>query len=302
MKTDKNEEKKGMKKRYKILIGLIFILISTILYGMFIGTSGLFVKEYKIVNKNIPDSFYGTKIIHISDIHYGRTVKDEELKRIVEEVNKLNPDIVIFTGDLIDRDTKVNDYMINSITTCLKEINAKLGKYAIYGNHDYVFKEYPNILQNSGFILLKNSYDIIYNESYDPIFLGGIDDNLEGKANIDEVMNYYKVEEPVEGSEVMEEKVLPKYKIILMHEPDYFNQFNDKYDIDLVLSGHSHNGQVRLPFIGGLKTVKGAKIYNKPYYKINKTDMYISSGIGTSKFNIRLFNRPSFNLYRLVNK
>jgi hypothetical protein len=283
-----------MKKRYIVLLIIGFLLIIIFLYAMFIGTSGLTVKEYKITNKNIPTSFHGVKIVHISDIHYGRTINEKRLKHIVEEINKLKPNIVVLTGDLIDKDTKLNSNIKDIIVNNLKDIDTTLGKYAIYGNHDYAFSEYPTIIEESGFTLLKNSYDLIYNDSYEPIFIGGVDSLLKGNPDINSIMDYYNIEEETE------EKVLPNYKIILLHEPDYFNEFKDKNNISLVLSGHSHNGQIRIPFIGGLKKVKGAKIYNELYYKINDTDLYISSGIGTSTINLRLFNRPSINLYRLT--
>ena len=93
-------------------------------------------------------------------------------------------------------------------------------------------------------------------------------------------------------------KELPSYKINIMHTPDTFDDIKN-YNFNLVLAGHSHNGQVDLPFYGAIYTPKGAKKYYKPYYKIDNTDLYISSGIGTSNYNFRLFNRPSFNLYRL---
>ncbi|MFA7689098.1 MAG: metallophosphoesterase, partial [Bacilli bacterium] len=222
-----------MKKKYEILLIIGFILIIIFLYAMFIGTSGLVVKEYKITNKNIPTSFHGIKIVHMSDIHYGRTINENRLKHIIIEINKFKPDIVVFTGDFIDKDTKLNNNMKNILINNLKDIKATLGKYAIYGNHDYIFKEYPTIIEEGGFSLLKNSYDFIYNESYEPIFIGGIDSMLEGNPDIDSIMEYYNVGENNEE----EEKVLPNYKIILLHEPDYFDEFKDTYDIDLILAG-----------------------------------------------------------------
>ena len=91
------------------------------------------------------------------------------------------------------------------------------------------------------------------------------------------------------------------YKINIMHYPDDINKIKD-YNFDLVLAGHSHNGQIRVPIYGAIMTPTHAKKYYKPYYKINNTNFYISSGIGCSDYNFRLFNRPSYNLYRLTNK
>ena len=86
---------------------------------------------------------------------------------------------------------------------------------------------------------------------------------------------------------------------MLVHEPDISDEIIDNIDVDLILGGHSHNGQVRLPFVGALYTPKGAKKYYDEYYKVNDTDIYVSSGIGVSNVNMRLFNRPSINFYRI---
>ena len=98
----------------------------------------------------------------------------------------------------------------------------------------------------------------------------------------------------------MDKDSKPIYNILLIHEPDYIKDINySKYD--LILAGHSHGGQVRLPLIGSIYNPNGSKLYHNDYYKINNTDLYISSGLGTSIYDFRLFNRPSFNLYRLTN-
>ena len=83
-----------------------------------------------------------------------------------------------------------------------------------------------------------------------------------------------------------------------MHEPDKVVDLQNKYD--LILAGHSLNGQINIPLIKQLLLQKGSKKYYKNHYLINNTDMYISSGIGTTKFKYRLFNKPSVNLYRLT--
>ena len=92
----------------------------------------------------------------------------------------------------------------------------------------------------------------------------------------------------------------PKYKILLLHEPDFIEDVNYQ-EFNLILAGHSHNGQVRLPFIGALYTPDGSKKYYDEYYDLGKSKLYISSGLGTSTINFRFFNRPSFNFYRLTN-
>ena len=90
------------------------------------------------------------------------------------------------------------------------------------------------------------------------------------------------------------------YKIILVHEPDYIDTITSKYNnINLVLAGHSHNGQINIPYIKKLLLPEGSKKYYNNYYKVNNTNLYISSGLGESKINFRLFNKPSINFYRI---
>ena len=122
--------------------------------------------------------------------------------------------------------------------------------------------------------------------------------NSYGKKSISD-----KLKESTEFLKDKKNDEKPIYSILLMHEPDYIDDLNIN-NYDLVLAGHSHNGQVRIPFIGAIKSTlpSGSKKYYDRYYKIKNTDLYISNGIGTSKINFRLFNRPSFNLYRFTNK
>lgn len=288
-----NEEK---KKHPIIKFIIIFILIIAVilLYSRFIATKGLVTKEYKITSSSIQDNFHGFKIVHISDVHYGRTTEKKDLNNMVKEVNLLKPDIVVLTGDLIDRDTKLDDDLKGEISEALSSINANVGKYAISGNHDSNFSEWESIINDSGFKNLNDTYELIYNDGYTPILLAGLSSNLNNQVDITE--RYNKILEYSNNENIKE-----LYKILLIHEPDYINNI-DYSNFNLILAGHSHNGQVRLPFIGGIILPNGAKKYYKEHYKINNTDLYISSGIGTSGISFRLFNKPSINFYRLTNK
>ena len=89
------------------------------------------------------------------------------------------------------------------------------------------------------------------------------------------------------------------YKIILVHEPDYIDTITSKYDIDLVLAGHSHNGQINIPFVKNFILPYGSKKYYENYYNVDNTPLYISSGIGESRINLRFLNKPSINFYRI---
>ncbi|HIS90797.1 MAG TPA: metallophosphoesterase [Candidatus Faecisoma merdavium] len=280
-----------MKKFIIILVIIILILGLGLLYSRFIATSGLKVKEYKVVNNKITDSYHGLKIIHLSDIHYNSTINEKELNNIVDKVNEIKPDIVVLTGDLIDERLSYDkDIIIN----CLSKIEAKLGKFAVSGNHDIPLDDYNYIIKESGFTSLDNKYELIYSKTSEPIIISGIGYGDEDIGIKTEQYDKYI-------SELKADDIKPIYSILLVHEPDTVDNLDlNKYD--LVLAGHSHGGQVRIPFIGKLYTPEGAKKYYDEYYKINNTDLYISSGLGTSMYKFRLFNRPSFNFYRITNK
>lgn len=279
-------------KRFIIVLFIIILIIgSGLLYSRFIATKGLKVKEYKVVNSKITDSYHGLKIIHLTDIHYGSTVNEKELNNIVDKVNEIKPDIVVMTGDLIDERLSYDkDIIIN----CLSRIEAKLGKFAVSGNHDIPLDDYNYIIKESGFTSLDNKYELIYSKSNEPIIISGIGYSDEDIGIKTEQFDKYI-------SELKKDDIKPIYSILLVHEPDTVDNLDlNKYD--LILAGHSHAGQVRLPIIGKLYTPQGAKKYYDEYYKINNTDLYISSGLGTSLYKFRLFNKPSFNFYRITNK
>lgn len=285
---------KPKKNGIFILFIIIIFLISTILYSRFISTSGLIIKEYKIQNNNITDDFQGFKIVHISDIHYGRTVKEKELKNIVKQINLIKPDIVVLTGDLIDKDTILTSNDIEIISNNLNNIDAAAGKYAITGNHDYDFDEWAIIIENSNFINLNDTYDLIYKNYSDYILISGLSTNIYGNKSISE-----KMETTNTFRNSLNDTNQPIYNILLMHEPDFIDDF-DVSKFNLILAGHTHNGQVRLPFIGAFILPPYGRKYYEEHYKLDSTDLYISSGIGTSSYNFRFFNKPSINLYRLI--
>lgn len=278
-----------MKKIIRFLFILLLIILLFIIYARYEGTNGLITKEYKLETADINNSFDGIKIVHFSDLHYKRIINKDRTKEIVDEINLINPDIVIFTGDLIDKDFDISEQDVEDLTLLLNSINSKYGKYAIIGNHDYVRDDdiLNDIYNNSGFTLLKNSYDVIYGDNNDKLFIGGVDTYSYDKADIDKTMEYFEDSEDI------------GYKIILVHEPDYVDTITSKYNVNLVLAGHSHNGQINIPFVKEMFLPYGSNKYYENYYIVNDTPLYVSSGIGESRINFRLFNRPSINFYRI---
>lgn len=275
-KTQKQE-----KNKRNVFIYLLLIISLLILYSCYVEPNKLIIKEYKIENELIPDSFDGLKIVHFSDIHYGSTVNLKYLKKIITIINKQNPDLVVFTGDFLDKRYNLKDNEIENIKKELKKLTPTLGNYAVSGNHDIVYEDDFKKILNESFTLLENEEKLIYYKDITPISLVGLSDALETKVNYDVL-----------------KKENTLFRLILAHEPDEYEKIKD-YNFNILLSGHSHNGQVRIPFVGALYTPTGSKKYYEEYYKLDNKELFISNGIGTSTLNIRFNSIPSINLYRL---
>lgn len=267
----------------KIVLSTVFIIGIFLLYVFFINNRGYKVKEIAIYDA-IPNEYDGLKIVHISDLNYGNTVKMKQLKKIIDNINLIKPDIVVFTGDLIYKNEKINN---DELTKLLSKIDYNIGSYYITGDED-IDTNASTILNNSGFINLDDTYNLIY-QGPTPILIAGISTS-KSDANIDDKLKStleYKNNNQV-------------YSILLMHEPNNIDNINYE-DFNLILAGHTHGGYIKLPVLGGL--ILGDNYsYGKDHYLKKNTNIYISNGLGNSKIKYRLFNKPSFNFYRLRKK
>ncbi len=276
----------------KVLL-IVFLLCSVVvLYARFIGTSGLIVKEYGVASDRLPDSFHGLKIIHLTDLHYGSTIFQKEVNELVQEINQRKPDLVVFTGDLVDKHYKIKEQEQEQLIKTLSKIETTIGKYAVTGNHDYEGQTFNDIMLQSNFTVLDNSSELLYYGGYDPILLVGLSSSVKGKRDIEKAFSYFRQEGA--NQEI--------YTITLLHEPDSIDNILSRYPTDLALAGHSHNGQIRIPYYGSIIKVKGARKYSESSYEIQDTKLYVSGGLGTSNYPFRLFDRPSINFFRVQKK
>lgn len=290
-KKEKEEKsKKIINSTFKVLICITIIISLSYIILRYVGNYGLVVKEEALAYESLPDNFHGLKIIQFSDLHYGKTIDTKKFENIVNKINSINPDIILFTGDLIDNTYSISSKEINQITELLNKLKAKLGKYAVEGNHDK--KHFKNIIKSTDFVYLENNYELIYKEGYTPILITGIGSSNLNNMDIDKAFSYFK-ESNIDND---------IFTISIMHEPDNIDLMLENYNIDLAFAGHSHNGQVRIPFTEALVKLTGSKKYYEEKYIINGTTLFVSGGIGTSIYPFRLFNHPSINFIRLKAK
>lgn len=267
------------KKRWpKRLFIIIFLLSLFIIYVHKIEPSIISTREYPIINQNIPPSFNGFKIAHFSDIHFGRTTNETEVKKVVEKINEMKADIIVFSGDLFDPYITLSEENKNFLAEELSKMTSTLGKYAILGDNDLEKKDtFQEIMNKANFIVLDKNIPIYYKGNI-PIFLQGYSSN----QNID--------------TSNLKQK---QYQITLCHEPIIFDEVYQKSN--LVLAGHSLGGLVRLPFTNGLFKPNNTSDYIYGKYEKETSTLYVSNGIGTENLSIRFLNIPEINLYRLYN-
>ena len=292
---EENEIKEIVKKdngfKRKFINFLIFILILSvglIMYSRYVGTKGLIVKEYRIADEKIPYNFSGVKIVHFSDLLYKSTVNLDDVKNMVERINELKPDLVFFTGGLISKGKSLSDEETQELSSVLKEIDYTIGKFAVKGDEDG--DEFSIVMSDSGFEVLNNSGVFVYNKALTPIYVAGLASSISDAINVESAFELVDADANKDAY----------FKILLMHEGDSATSvLKSRDDVDLILAGNSLNGSVVLPFYGGIFESRGSETYKNPFYEVNGTLIYVSSGLGTKDINYRFNNKPSFNFYRL---
>ncbi len=266
----------------RIIFSIILLITILFLYGRYIEVYNFKIHEYTITNSNIPASFTDLKIVHFSDILYESGKNNDFLEDNLNKINEENPDIIIFSGDLFKNGESYKEEDYNFLETLLTNIDASLYKFAVIGDNDeYYIDKYKEILSNSGFILLDNENKLLFYKDNTPI-------NIIGLTNLDNI------------NELLTTDVSYNYSLVITHKPDNLTTLST-YNINTILSGHSLGGVINIPFYGGIIKKDGTKTYLNNYYTLNNTEMFISNGIGNEKYHLRLFNTPSFNVYRFSN-
>ena len=237
--------------------------------------NGLTVSQ-QFYKGEVPEAFHGYKILHISDLQNKRFGKKQ--KNLIYRVECTSPDMIVITGDLIDRNR-------TNLNAAMELIDAIVDLAPVYygsGNHEHqsgCFEELAERLTKAGVKVMNNGKTVIERDG-DIMVLLGLTDK---KAN-----PYYRsiLHMLCQGQE-------DNFKILLSHRPELFEEYVEE-NIDLVCSGHAHGGQIRLPGLGGLFSPNQGffPTYSAGMYQAGKTAMVVSRGLGNSVFPFRLNNRP----------
>ena len=280
---------KYMKKKFVYIIVLCIIAICSLWIAY--ENTALEVNEYSIASENIPDAFDGYRIAHVSDLHNAEF--GEGNANLLNILRTMRPDMIAITGDLIDsRNTNIEIAL-----EFAKEAMEIAPCYYVTGNHEARVSEYENLKQGMealGIIILEDKKIELEREN-EYITLFGVDDP-------DFNDDYLNMEESVLIESRLEEMISDEdgYRILLSHRPELFSVY-EKYDMDLVLSGHAHGGQFRLPFVGGILAPHQGFFpkYDAGLFEENGTALIVSRGIGNSLFPFRVNNPPEVILVEL---
>lgn len=280
------------------LLGVILCVaaICFALYAACLAPRRLSVTSLEVDSRELPDGFDGKSIVQFSDTHLGFFHSLRRFGRLVDQINELQPDIVVFTGDLFDGRAKPEGDA--AVIPLLSRIRAPLGKFAIYGNHDFGRDKGTRtsgaILSAGGFTMLVNETKPIALPGGQTITITGLDDYVRGRPDPERCMSSL----PEQG-----------FHLLLCHEPDSVRS-HLAFPIDLQLSGHSHGGQVALPFFGavirtsyGRKYLRGMfRFRHHPPMRQRSYLLYVNRGIGMTRLPCRFGSVPELTVITLRRK
>ncbi|WP_254593521.1 metallophosphoesterase [Terribacillus sp. AE2B 122] len=271
---------KKIKKRFLFTL----IAIIALVFFFYFQNNSIVITESTISSKRIPASFNDYKIVQLSDLH-SKTFGNRQ-NVLVEKVSNTNPDLIVFTGDLVDSKNYNEDTSLNLI----RELIHIAPIYFVTGNHEWWSGKFDILekeLNDIGVKVLRNTNDVI-SKGDEKIQIIGIDDPAYVNDSYTErSITEGAIENSVEG---MEDDY---FKILLSHRPEFLSIYS-KYGIDVVFSGHAHGGQVRIPFVGGLVAPNQGFLpkYTAGKFDLDNTSMFVNRGLGNSTIPLRIFNRP----------
>jgi len=266
-------------------LGIILGVISAVILFSYYQNNFLTTTKIDMISKDIPDEFDGYKIVQLSDLHSKWFGPDQE--KLVNRVKNENPDLIVFTGDLIDdnnRDVKPGLVLMEQVTSIAPT-------YYVTGNHEWWANQTESIedeLTNLGVRVLRNDKEEIKRNG-ESLTLLGIDDPAEFEgAYVEKSSIISSIEQALD-----DEDHTDHFTILLSHRPEIFSIYQD-FELDLTFSGHAHGGQFRIPFVGGIVAPGQGWLpkYTAGKYEEKGSTLIVNRGLGNSIIPQRIFNRP----------
>lgn len=278
-----SEDIRSNRKKY-IKSAIVLLIVIVLLLFCNFQNKHLETTHYTYEAEQLGVDLDGYRIVQISDLHNAKFGKNNQ--KLVDRIRECAPDMIVLTGDLVDS----NHTNVDRVVQFVDEIVKICPVYYVTGNHEYWLdtSEYEKLMDglvSAGVVILDNQ--VVEISRGDAKFrLVGLDDKSLADGTLEALLS--------------DEKELT---VVLAHEPQYFARYAGT-GVDLVLSGHAHGGQFRLPFVGGIVAPDQGFLpeYTAGEYYMNGTEMIVSRGLGNSVVPVRLFNYPEIVCVELVGK
>ncbi len=251
-------------------------------YGRWFERTWLDIVHHDMPLRGLPDGFAGFRIVQISDLHFGDKLPADYLESVIDEVVSHNADAIVITGDIA---SSLENGEADWITQSLSRLQAPHGVFAVLGNHDW-WEDAPLVtqsLERANITMLSNA-NIPLRRDGGTLHLAGVDDVWCGKHDLAAALRGIPADAAV---------------VCLAHEPDYADSIARDDRVVLQLSGHSHGGQVRVPFVGGIYFPPLGRKYSSGLYTIRGLTLYTNRGIGVVNRPVRFACRPEVTAFTL---
>jgi predicted MPP superfamily phosphohydrolase len=261
------------------------------LYAGEISRHEISVRRLTITLPRLPETFRGLKIAQVSDFHYAEYTEPYFIRQVIERVNLLKPDVVVSTGDYITNGFWSQKDTLRFADECA-EILGNLEcpiRFAVLGNHDYAVKLYQRRVIDS---LEAHSIPVLDNRSL-PLERDG--SRLWFSGTGDALCNGVDLDRAIPAASIQDGEPV----ILLVHEPDILPEVARR-NVDLMLSGHTHGGQVRIPFLPPMFLPVLGRIYVEGLYRLGSTQLYVNRGVGTVNLPFRFNCPPEITLITLA--
>ena len=277
---------KTWEKILAIITAILLIAAFFVFDSFYIAPQRITTRRTDITDERIPPQMDGVQILFFADLDYGTFVNDKRVQKLVDHINSLSPDVVIFGGDIYDTDAVPNENSNELLSSMLRQIKAPLGKFAVLGDSDTRDEETAGsmitLLNAGGFEVLRNKSITLHNTGSQYITLTGLDNGLDG---FDAEAGYSEVSRS-------------SYVMTICHTPDSALQVPSDLT-DYFLAAHSHGGQVWY-FFGSLYTQPMAEYYMRGKHKVDDSFILdISSGTGTRQQDVRFLSNSEVAVYTL---
>jgi predicted MPP superfamily phosphohydrolase len=251
------------------------------------------VKRVDIQLRDLPDAFDGLRIAQLSDIHFDEYTEPFFLRHAIEETNRLKPDLVLLTGDFVSDGPLPRSFAQGAAWRCgevLRELACKQ-QYAVLGNHDVLVgaADVTGALTSNGITVLDNA-SVPIERGGSRIWLAGVDDPVEGNPNPEKAI----------PNSIRNDRHEPV--VLMCHAPDYADDLlmlPVGNAVDLMLSGHTHGGQVRLPLMGAMNLPTLGQKYIAGWFRLGGMQLYVNRGLGTVGLPFRFSCPPEVTLMTL---